>query len=292
MRREICIPVLLAIVLVVSEGWTQGPPLRIEDTGGGWFYTEGQEAVRGIVPAEAKRRALTMARERAIEYAVGIEVQATQFVHRQTNAPDRYSFLSQQFSTGKIVEESDPEWSSYSIAGEDVPIQIVRVGLRVKVVEDDAQPDPGFGVQVHLNQDRFEPGDEVVLAITATKACYALVLCETANDSVVVLLPHSLRSSRYVAPGDTLWIPNRAEVLRGIRYRALAGHPAAIASERIRVIATKRPYEFLAGREETNGYTVLPTRQAAITELMRWLVKVPRSERAEASTTYEIVQSN
>jgi hypothetical protein len=221
---------------------------------------------------------------------VGVDVQAQTYLHQQEGVDDAFDQVSEQTSAGRIVEEEAPTWQSFQVPGGDLPVTVYRARVRVRVAEEKGAPDPDFRVAVTLTRERFRPGEEMTIAVTASKPCFATVLCLTAADTVVVLLPHRYRSARAVAPGDTLRLPDRDEYAMGIRYRVVPPPGRARAVERIKVVATRQEVAFSVGQEQAGVYTQVPTRQAALVELMRWLAPIPRGERAEAQVSYEVVQ--
>jgi len=275
---------------VESPGWVQ-QPLQVRSLGDGWFEAEGEAHVVNITPEEAQRRALQDARERAIMYAVGIDVRAHTYLRQEETSAgiqDAFLSLSEQTSAGRIVEERPPEWASCELPGKPLPVDVYRATVQVRVVREEGQPDPGFQVKVAVSREHISAGDEMRLAITATRRCYVTVFCLSATDTVIVLLPHKYRQDRLVAPGDTLWIPDAEEQAMGIHYRAVLPAGRMSVTEMIKVVATKEPFAFGEGLEKVSIYNQVPTREAALVELMRWLVKIPRSQRAEAQAVYEV----
>ena len=266
-------------------------PLQVRAVGDGWIESEGLAQVVNITPEEARIRALQDARERAIMFGVGIEVQAHTLQRQEESEglfDDAFYTLSEQTSAGRIVEERPPEWASFEIPGTPLPVLVYRAKVKVRVAEEKGAPDPDFRVKLALNKERFSAGEEMRLAITSTRPCYVTVLNLTAADTVIVLLPHTHRQDRFVAPGDTLWIPDADEQAMGIHYRVMPLAGRKNATEMIKVVATKKPHVFGAGLEKVSIYNQVPTRQAALVELMRWLVQIPRNQRAEAQAVYEV----
>jgi len=268
-------------------------PLQIRDLGDDWIEVEGESQVVNITPEEARRRALKDARERAILFAVGIDVQAyTALLQEENEAGVHSAFyaLSEQASAGRIVDERPPVWASYEIPGRPVSITVYRARVQVKVAREEGESDPGFWVEVSLNKSRFHEGEEMRLAVTASRPCYVTVLNLTAADTVVMLLPHEYRQDRQVTPGDTLWIPDADEEAMGIHYRVLLPAEREQVTEMIKVVATRSPYAFAEGLPRVSFYNQVPTRQAAWVELMRWLVQIPRDQRTEAQAAYQVVK--
>lgn len=269
--------------------------LGVRDLGNGWIEAEGQVQVVNITPEEAQQRALQDARHRAIAFAVGIDVQSSSVSWQEESEKgfqDAFSRLTMVASAGRIVEERPPAWEQFEISTSPVPIAVYRARVQVKVAEEEGQVDPGFKVSAALNQAIYREGEEMRLAITATKPCYVTVINWTAMDTVVVLLPHSLRQMRQVEPGDTLWVPDAEEEDMGIHYRVFLPQGRQSIAESIWVIATKDDVPFGQGLPEVEnqvaGRRLIPTRQGAWVELMRWLVQIPRAQRAETQTVYQV----
>ena len=266
-------------------------PLQVHDLGGGWIQAEGEAQVVNITPEEARKRALQYARERAIMHAVGIGVQAQTFLREtedESGFNDALFSLSQQTSAGKIVEERTPQFDSFEIPSDPLPIMVYRVRVQVKVDREEGQSDPDFQVQVWANKDHFYEGEEMHLGVTATKPCFVTVLNLTAADTVVVLVPHQYRQDRQITPGDTLRIPDVEEKDMGIHYRVVLPAGKRRATEMIKVVATRESFAFGQGLPKVSIYNQVPTRQAALVELQRWLVQIPLDQRAEAQLLYEI----
>jgi hypothetical protein len=267
-------------------------PLQVRDLGDGWFEAEGQYPAVGVTPDEAGRRAVQDARDRAVMSAVGVDVSSASLrLQEEGNSGYRDAFLSlsSQTSAGRIIEvrSSTVEGVMQQAPG-GLSFPLYRARVQVRVAKEEGHADPDFQVQVQGNQSVFREGDEVRLAITATKPCYITVLDLTAADTVIVLLPHKHRQTRRVSPGDTLNVPDASETAMGIRYRAYVPAGRFTAHEAIWVVATKEEREFGAGLPQKGGYNQVPTRQAAWLELMRWLVQIPRDQRALTQVLYEV----
>lgn len=264
--------------------------LQVRDLGDGWFEAEGEAPAVNITPEAARQQALEDARQRAIMFAVGVDVQGGSFLLQEEGEKgfrDAFLQLSRQTSAGRIVAEKSPKWEMHTGPGGQLS-PIYRVQVQVQVAKEEGQPDPGFQVEAKLNQAGFQEGEEMRLAITATRPCYVNVINLTAVDTVIVLLPHKFRQERRVKPGDTLWVPDAEEQNMGIHYRVYLPTGRQTALESIWVVATKEDRSFGEGLPQKGLYNQVPTRQAAMVELMRWLVQIPRDQRAEAQVMYEV----
>lgn len=292
----ISLALLILLLSTASHGQDvvvrKGP--SIQDLGDGWYEAIAEAYVVNITPEEARRQALDNARNKALAHANGIDIQGTNLLRREEvagNINDVFYSISQQTHGGRIVEERVPVWEWYTLpADPQPPIQVYRVRVQVKVESGTGVPDPDFAVSIQLNKDHYRSGEEMEMAITATKPCHLTLFCLTATDTVVVLLPHKYRQDRQVNPGDTLYVPDAQEKQRGIRYKVFTPLGRTQATETIKVIATKQDYTFGAGRETASIYTQIPTYQDAYSEMLRWLMRIPRNERAEAQVTYIVIE--
>lgn len=263
----------------------------VKDLGGGWYEAVGQASVINITPEEARRRAVQSARDAALVYAVGVDVQASSLLRREEGRDgfaDAFFSLSQQTHAGRVVEQRPAQWESFQIEADPAPIQVLRARVQLKVEREKGEPDPDFEVSLRLNRERYRAGEEMEMEISATRPCHLTVFCLTASDTVVVLLPHEYRTQRQVAPGDTLRLPDEREKGLGISYRVFLPPGKGRVTEAIKVVATKGEYAFGEGRQRIGGYTQIPTYRDAVDRMLRWLVRIPRDRRAETQAVYSI----
>lgn len=284
----------------VSQLTLEGPTVR--DLGDGWVEAIGEAYLTNITPEEAKRRALENARQEAIRYVVGVRISSVTHARQiglynstgdQEELQESFATICEQTCSGKIVEERAPRWRTYTIADpkSPLPITVYRVYLRAKVVREEGKTDPTFNMGVKLNKDVFQDGDEITMRIWASEDCYLTVLNIAANDTVYVLLPHEYRRDNFILGGRAIEVPNAEERAIGIHYRVHLPEGQEVATEFIKIIATRNFYEFGKSLKKVGGFPFVPTPRGALVELQRWLVRIPIDERAEAMAVYEIRRS-
>lgn len=298
MRRSVlwCYLAMVAMALLPAlvDAQTARPyrSLMVRALEGGWIEAEGEAQVSNITPEEARRRALQDAREQAILFAVGTDVRARSLLlqgETQEHINETFIALSEQVSAGRIVAERGVEWETFSLPAEPLPVTVYRARIQVKVAKERGHKDPDFKVRAMLNKTQFYPGEEMRLVVEVTKPCYLTVLNLTATDSVIVLLPNAYHPSHLVQPDAQLQIPDAEELAMGIRYRVSLPAGQQAATEVIKVVATREEYNF--GQRMLRQATAanqVPTKRTALVELMRWLIQVPKDQRAEADVVYEI----
>ena len=263
---------------------------KLED---GWIEAWGEARVEGITPEKARDKALQAARGEATAFAVGIDVRNLDyraFEEGGESFRDVFLSFSRQTSSGQIVDQRRPEWSECKIPipGRSLPITVYQARIEVKVAPQEGRADPGFAVDVTPNKETFTDGEGMQLEITATRPCHVTVMNITSADTVVVILPHEHRPASFVEPGDTLRVPDEDERAMGISYPVTVPEGRRQATERILVIATRTKPSLGAGWRRTGGFNQVPTRKAALVNLMRWLVQVPRQEWTEADVFYRV----
>ena len=257
----------------------------------GWIEAWGEARLVNLTPKEAREQALQAAREAAIQFDVGVEIRTGDYLIQEDDGSsfrDAFLSFSRQTSSGRIVEVRSEKWDEYKIPEEPLPITVYRARILARVEALQGRPDPDFAVKVTPNKESFSSGEQMRLAITATRPCHVTVLNITAADTVVVILPHEHRPKSFVAPGDTLWVPDEQEQAIGISYRVTTPDGLTQATERIMVVATKTERPLGAGWRRTGLYNQVPTRKAALEQLMRWLVQIPREEWTEAEVVYRV----
>ena len=264
------------------------PPARTLPDG--WIEAVGEAQLAHITPDEAKARALRAAREEAIAYALGIDITSLDYLALEEGEDFHEGFLSfsRQTSAGRIVAERAVEWDTFEIRRDPLPVMVYRARIQVQVERQEGRPDPDFAVTVSLNKERFTAGEAMELAITATRPCHLTVLNVTAVDTVVVILPHQYRPTSFVQPGDTLRVPDAEEQAMGISYQVMVPEGRRRAEEWIKVIALKRERTLGSAWRKSGMYNRVPTRKAALEQLMRWLVQIPREEWTEADAAYTV----
>lgn len=264
-----------------------GAPFCLSQPEERWVECSGEAVVQNITNEEAQVIAKRRARRDAIEKVCGIQLQAESLVQDYVLAGD----FIHAIAYGHVVEEKNLSWETETLPPENPstpPVILLRLTMNAKVIPINDMPDPYFKLNLNLNRNVFQSGDEVILRVKSTKDCYITVLNLAADDSVYVLFPNISQRDNFIDAEKSVEIPSKAERESGfhIRVRNLPGHKKD--TELVTVIATKQKLNILDELESRHGFGTMGTPRMAMTRLARSLSGIPVSERAEASVIYEI----
>jgi hypothetical protein len=197
-----------------------------------------------------------------------------------------FSVVNRSTSYGLIVSEKVLEEGFRKDPGGLAEVYHIRLQCDVKA--ETGAPDPGFAIEVVLNQRIFMPGrnDEVVMTITSTRDAYVTVL-GISNDTVTVLLPNELIADRKIQRGRALQFPSKDDQARGLRLRVELPAGSRRQAESIMVIATLDDVPLRFGERMEREGTVATVR-SVLPDLNRWLVRIPPDRRTSAVRAYEI----
>jgi hypothetical protein len=256
-----------------------------------WVFCSGEAPLQNITYEDAQNLAKRQARLNAIEKGCGVSVHSESFVNNFVLAGD----FIQALSYGEILEEKDLKWETLTLSASEhtgPPAIVVRLTMSARVKSVSGKPDPSFKLQLDLNKQVYQNGDEVIFHVKASKDCYLTILNLAADDSVYVLFPNDIRRDCRMISGTQLEFPSTEDRERGLRIRVatLSGHSED--NEMIKIIATKQDVPFLDVSESSTGFEAIGTPRVAVARLARWLSEIPISERAEISATYRVTDSS
>lgn len=264
---------------------------------GEWAEAVGICNGANITPAEGWKTAINNARAKAIKQVVGVHI--TEEVYRNISETsnddasvihDAFSRLSQSNSYGKIVEEEILD--KQTTIKNDIPVY--KVILRAKVVEDKGRDDPGFTVEIVMPKDVYydrgsNRSDELKFDIWASKDCYVYLFNILSDDSVSLLIPNRYVQNNFYSINKD--IQEFEKQLSNLSFEV--GLPNGIDNviEALYIVALKNKIDFVSNNisERTGG--IIPTYQAAITDIQSWLIQIPRDQRAEFLKSFEIRKS-
>lgn len=276
---------LLILFVFYSFCLAVGKPIKYE-------VVEGRSNLSGITQEEARLRALNSARAEAIRIVAGTQLRSETFgLDVEISSLKTNDFFSvfqvfnRSFSSGRVVEEEILEEGIFQVTDESdqPPIYIYRVKLRAGVVLEKGKIDPGFKLELLLNQDSFKDGDEMQIRLKSSKDCYYNIFNVLADETLAVLYPNSRMKDNFLAVGTELTLPSPGTKLR---VGLLPGMERT--TEIIFVIATKEKVDFAGGELVKQPCKIISSYHAGIHELSRWLANIPLDQRTEASVQYVI----
>ncbi len=247
---------------------------------GNWQQGDGYVDVRDITPEEAKRKALNLARAKAMQKVLGIRVRK-QFLGATTErSKGGEDFAFDELSTsldGMILGERNLTWETSLIPGGPNEPKIQRVSVRGEFqVAEPPEQDASFRVDLKLSRSRLVAGDSLALTLSATAPVHAMVFCMAADDRIYMIYPNPYRQALTLEAGKRVTLPESTDGIE-LKPQTVPGHDEDV--EVLRVIALRKP--FAPPRLDANGST-------SFTEFFRWMATLPPSQWGQADQVYTV----
>lgn len=214
-------------------------PASAQEQAGIWVIKEAYVALEGITVQEAKDLARQKARDMAIEEAVGTFITGSTIVYNYQLAEDIVSSLRR----GIITAEEVLKEGFVTPEGKD-QAPVYNITLRAKVKPIPVERRKGFTVSLTLNRQVFKEGEDVEIRVKPTEDSYIYIFNIFQHDMVTLLIPNRHLTNNYVKANTELVFPGAGLNKLGIRLAAFLPAGATRATERIKVIATKKRIEF------------------------------------------------
>lgn len=260
-----------------------------------WITVEGQAAIENITKEEARRLAIANARRKAVEDVVGVTVSADTLVINWQVSSD----IIRAIPYGKVVEQEMLEEDVKSLREKEKaePSLIYWVKLKAKVVKEKGEPDPYFKIDATLNRAVFKDNDDMQITIKPAKDCYLSIFNMLENEKVITLFPNNFKNANKIKAGEAFTFPDEQDRKRGIslkshihgyNIRGQAGEGKKTTKESLYLICLKQPMAFDTQKFEQGIFGSYSGKSAFISELIKEIVEIPLSERAERLLPYEV----
>lgn len=164
--------------------------------------------------------------------------------------------------------------------------------MKAPVAEETTGADPHFRLEASLNRSSFKDGDEMLISIKPTKDCYVSVFNILEDEKIVRLIPNRLKADNFLTANKTFSFPAGKDKRKGIILRAHTPEDKDAVTKTIYVLALKQPIDFNAGKFQEGIYGVYNGQTAFMNDLIKEIVGIPLSERAEKLVPYQISKSN
>ncbi len=285
-------PVALAFALAaawsaaaLAEGPEADPPP--------WTAGVGRVTLASQTVQEAYDQARNLALKDAIEKATdSFLIRASDDYVRQEAGDshfERFSKAIRREISGRIVEIRNTDYASEEPAPDLLQV-VCRLEARVAVEKQERNS--AFAVRVDLRGNEagiYRMGEEMFLEIRASLDCWVTGFNVYADGTVAVLLPNARMPDNRVKAGEVFVLPDHEDpAQRLVHFRLGVPEDQPRTDEYIAVVATLREHSFLSNTTTDYGPGYIPTYEAAIGELNRWILEIPAAERAEAEVYYSI----
>jgi hypothetical protein len=251
-----------------------------------WVTVEGTAPVEQISKEQARSRAIEDAMRKAVEEVVGANISAETLV---VNLRLSGSILG-AIPYGRLIDKEILEEGLKEIRkeGQEAPSLLYWVRMKAGVAEETSGVDPSFRLQASLNQSSFKDGDEMLIRLRPTKDCYFSVFNILEDEKVLRLIPNQFKEDNFLTANETFCFPEEDDKNRGIELRVHTPEDKDAVTESIYILALKQPFELHAARFQEGIYGLYNGQTAFMKDLIKEVVGIPLSERAEKLIQYQI----
>jgi hypothetical protein len=204
----------------------------------GWVEVAAQVvASDDEAPSSARGRALAEARRAAVEHVAGVRVKSGLLSFERLQDASSSSLVQALLATradALILEEQLVSSQRLQLSGG----YRVRVVLRAHVLDRSQAADPDFRTEIQLGRTRFLDGEELALALRASRSARLYVVSIT-EAGAALLLPNAHLPDTRVAAGEWLRFPNQQLVERGVHLVARVPEGKRSTSEALVVVALR-----------------------------------------------------
>lgn len=259
----------------------------------------GSCLVVNISPEQAKKIALDNARAEAIKSAFGLNISEEIFSSfNEVKNNDKIEEFNENFNkiihtatNGKIIDEK----VQFETKVENGNV-IIYANLEATVIEEIGNSDPDFKVEIILPKTKFyvnedtNKSDNLDFKLWSSEDCYLYLFNVMHNDTITILLPNELiKDNSYKIQKK---VQNYEKYFNNVKFTVGLPKDKDYVIEGLLLIAIKEKINFIPNVLETEKNGNLITYNTRLTNLMKWLVKIPLNQRAEIFKTIEIIRKN
>jgi len=248
-----------------------------------WVTVEGTAALADISKTEARSRAIADARRKAVEKVVGVDISAETLV---VNFRLSGSLIG-AIPYGRVVDSEIIE-ETVDSSNQDKDSQTYRVKMKASVAEETAGGDPNFRLEAYLNRASFRDGDEMRMSIRSTQDCYISVFIILEDEKIIRLIPNRFKTYNFLQANETFLFPDENDTALGITLKVHAPEGDKAVTETLYIVAFKQDLTFDNAGFQEGIYGVYDGQTAFIQDLIKEIISIPLSERAEKLMQYEI----
>ncbi len=285
-KRKMKVRVFLLFLVFLLQAAFFVPSVFTQDST--WVTVEGMAAMENVTKEEARRLAEKDAMRRAVEQVVGIDILAETIVIDYKVSGD----IIRALPYGKVIDKEIIEQNVEKIQQHKkaTPHLTYKVKMRVKVFKESGKKDPFFKIQANINRQVLKEGDDVKIEVTPTNDCYVTIFNILEDDKVIKLIPNRFRKGNFVKGNETFIFPDEDDRRRGIKLQACVGKEKKSVVETYYILGTKQPVSFDSDKYVEGIFGIYNGNSSFVRDLIKEVVEIPLSERAERFLQYRITR--
>ena len=260
----------------------------------GWVEVEETRTFsNSISPDKAQQEIMQILRNNAISKKIpetveiatllsDVIIESNQVAREQT----AWSAFFKSTISGIITAEEILQNDMRSLPNKNSYQKTVRLKAYVEPVK--GQRDPGFYLDVNIENNLLKSGDELAFSLTPSKDCFVYVFNFMADQNVFFMYPNQYMKENYIKANSTLHIPD--ESIRdyvAFEVNTLPGE--SMSTESVYIICTKTQVKPIDSIQSIGtSMPVLSQDSEGFIELQRWLATIPLNQRVERNLVYHV----
>ena len=260
----------------------------------GWVEVEETRTFsNSISPDKAQQEIMQILRNNAISKKIPETVEITTLltdVMIESNQVSReqtaWSGFFKSTISGIITAEKILQNDMQSLPNKNSYQKTIRLKAYVEPVK--GQRDPSFYLDVNIENNLLQSGDELAFNVTPSKDCFIYVFNFMADQNVFFMYPNEYMKENFIKANSTLYIPD--ESIRDyytFEVNTLPGE--SMSTESVYIICTKtevKPIDTI--QLIGSSMPLLSQDSEGFIKLQRWLALIPLNERVERNLVYHI----
>ncbi len=171
--------------------------------------------------------------------------------------------------------------------GADMGFEL-EIAYRFYVEPVKGQRDPGFYVDVELENNMLKEGEELVFSIKPSKDCYLYVFNLMADHNIMLMFPNDYMTENNIKAGEVVQIPDNA-IKNHIKFVVRTMPGETLTSESVYIVCTKEPVQIVHDLPKIGtSINVFAGESRSFIELQRWLTNIPLDQRVEKNLPYHV----
>jgi len=254
-----------------------------------WVTVEGFAPIENVTKTEARKLAIDNARREAVEQVVGVDLLSETMVINYNVTGDVIRAIPHGKVIGIEILNEDIDLIPAENKG-DVPFLAYKVKIRANVAKEIGTTDSFFRLDARANRKVFKEGDLMEIQVTPSKDCYLTIFNVLEDEKVLVLFPNRFNQNNYIKANTQFTFPGNDDRKKGITLEAFLDKGQEKADEMFHVLALKEPLYFNTATFKEGIFGVYDGQTALVNDLVKNIVGIPLSHRAEKFIQYRITK--
>ena len=254
-----------------------------------WITVEGFAPIENVTKNEARKLAIDNARREAVEKVVGVDLLSETMVINYNVSGDVIRAIPHGKVIGIEILNEDIDRIPAEKKG-DVPFLAYKVKIRANVAKEFGRTDSFFRLEAKANRTVFKEGDLIEIKITPSKDCYLTIFNVLEDEKVIILFPNRFNQNNFVKANTSFVFPDDNALKKGITLEAFLDEGQEKADEMFHVLALKESLFFNTATFKEGIYGIYDGQSALVNDLVKNIVGIPLSHRAEKFILYRITK--